>query len=46
MALKVSEYEKAITERDFFIESLQADVRNYQYNLYNLNNQFHGFMER
>ncbi|VVC25613.1 Hypothetical protein CINCED_3A019754 [Cinara cedri] len=37
MALKVPEYKKTLTEKDFTIESLQTDIRNYQQNFYNLN---------
>lgn len=46
MALKVSEYEKVLAERDFSIESLHTDMINYQNNNYIFTNQYKSLMER
>lgn len=46
MALKVSEYEKALSEKDSSIESLHTDMINYQNNNSILTNQYKSIMER
>lgn len=46
MALKISEYEKALSEKDFSIESLHTDIVNYQNENCILTNQFKSIMER
>ncbi|VVC25614.1 Hypothetical protein CINCED_3A025852 [Cinara cedri] len=45
MALKVSEYENALAEKDLSIESLHTDMINYQNNNYILTNQYKSLME-
>jgi len=46
MALKMSEYEKALAERDYTIKSLHTNMINSQNNNYILNNQCKNIMEK
>ncbi|KAL4131207.1 hypothetical protein QTP88_008548 [Uroleucon formosanum] len=46
MALKMSEYEKALSERDYTIKSLHTTMINSQNNNYILNNQCKNIMEK
>ncbi|CAH1715591.1 putative leucine-rich repeat-containing protein DDB_G0290503 isoform X2 [Aphis gossypii] len=46
MALKMSEYEKALGERDYTIQSLHTNMMNSQNNNYILNNQCKNIMEK
>jgi len=46
MALKISEYEKALAERDYTIKSLHTNMMNFQNNNYVLNNQCNNIMEK
>lgn len=46
MLLKVSEYEKALTERDNTIKSLHTDMMNSRNNNHILNNQYKNIMEK
>jgi len=46
MALKMSEYEKALAERDYTIQSLHTNMINSQNNNYVLNNQCKNIMEK
>jgi len=46
MALKISEYEKALSERDYTIKSLHTTMMNSQNNNYVLNNQCKNIMEK
>ncbi|CAI6367878.1 unnamed protein product [Macrosiphum euphorbiae] len=46
MALKISEYEKALSERDYTIQSLHTAMMNSQNNNYVLNNQCKNLMEK
>ncbi|XP_025205575.1 putative leucine-rich repeat-containing protein DDB_G0290503 isoform X2 [Melanaphis sacchari] len=46
MALKISEYEKALSERDYTIQSLHTNMMNSQNNNYVLNNQCKNIMEK
>jgi len=46
MALKMSEYEKVLAERDFTITSLHKNMINSQNNNYVLNNQYKNIMEK
>lgn len=46
MALKMSEYEKALGERDYTIQSLHTNMMNSQNNNYILNNQCKNIVEK
>ncbi|XP_060869065.1 interaptin-like isoform X2 [Metopolophium dirhodum] len=46
MALKISEYEKVLSERDYTIKSLHTTMMNSQNNNYILNNQCKNIMEK
>ncbi|XP_022182336.1 putative leucine-rich repeat-containing protein DDB_G0290503 isoform X2 [Myzus persicae] len=46
LALKMSEYEKALVERDYTIKSLHTNMMNSQNNNYVLNNQCKNIMEK
>jgi len=46
MALKISEYEKALSERDYTIKSLHTTMMNSQNSNYVLNNECKNIMEK
>lgn len=46
MALKMSEYEKALAERDYIISSLHTNMINYKNNNHVLTNQYTNIMEK
>lgn len=46
MALKISEYEKVLTERDYTIKTLHTDMMNSQNNNFVLSNQYQNIIEK
>jgi len=46
MALKITEYENAMAERDYTIKSLHTDMLNSQNNSYVLTNQYKNIIEK